>query len=325
MTEMRTKMYCDVTAAAAELRERDNILVISHRKPDGDTSGSGGALCHALKRLGKTCWMYRNPELTERLLEYTEDLLAPESFVWDYVVSVDVPDLDLFPVGFSGKIDLCIDHHPSNSRIGEINCIDSERASCAEVVLGILEKLIGNPDSREAELLYIGLSTDCGCFRYGNTDEAAHLAAAKLIACGADTIAVNKRFFETVTLPRIRLEGMLYSGFEFYRDGAVAVSVVTQEMIRLSGASEDDMDSIASLPVRVDGVEVGVTIREQPDGSCRVSARSVKAFSCTELCRAFGGGGHVRASGCTVNKSITCTKELLLAEIDRLWNKYLTE
>ncbi|MDO5444738.1 MAG: DHH family phosphoesterase [Eubacteriales bacterium] len=321
MMKNQSKTVLSASETAAELSAQDNILIVSHKKPDGDTMGSSAALCRALKRYGKNAWLLNNSGFTARQLGYVSELTADESFVWNYTVSVDVADDDMFPDGFSGKIDLCIDHHGSNPLFGEKNCVCPERASCAEVVLAVIENLVGDPDPKEADLLYIGLSTDCGCFRYGNTDAASHLAAAKLIECGADVYSLNQIFFEKTSAHRVALESMLYEGFRSLYDGKVIVSLLTLDMLSRSGVNEDDLDNIASLPLRIEGVELAVTVRELPDGSSKVSARSGKGFSCVELCSRFGGGGHPQASGCTINKAYPDAVSLLLCEIDKLWKK----
>ena len=100
---------------AAALRDRDAILILSHLRPDGDTLGSGAALCSALRRMGKTAYLFPNPETTARYLPYVAQFFAPADFVPACVVAVDIATPDLFPQGFSGAVDLCIDHHPSNA------------------------------------------------------------------------------------------------------------------------------------------------------------------------------------------------------------------
>lgn len=325
MMKNQNKTVLSPEEAASELSSHDDILIISHKKPDGDTMGASAALCRVLKRCGKNVWLWNNREFTERQRNYVSELIAKKNFIWKYAVSVDVADTDMLPDGFSGRIDLCIDHHGSNPLFGEKNCVSSDRASCAEVVLEIIRNLAGDPDPAEADLLYIGLSTDCGCFRYGNTDAHAHNAAAKLISCGADISTLNRIFFEKTSLARIMLEGMLYAGFQFFHEGKVVLSVLTLEMIARSGVVEDDLDNVASLPLRIEGAELAVTVRELPDGSSKISARSGKNFSSAELCSAFGGGGHIQASGCTIHRSYSDAVKLLLCEIDRIWNKTIKE
>ena len=307
--------------AAFELAAQNDILIITHKKPDGDTMGSAAALCRALMRCGKNARLYKNRDFTPRQLSFVSELIAEDSFAWKYAVSVDVADTDMLAEGFSGEIDLCIDHHGSNPLFCGKNCVDSNRASCAEVVLEIIGSLIGDPVPQEADLLYVGLSTDCGCFRYGNTDAHAHAAAAKLIECGADIYSLNQMFFEKTSFPRMMLEGLLYNGFQFSYDGRVVFSMLTLEMIARSGVVEDDLDNIASLPLRVEGAELAVTVRELPDGSSKISARSGKNFSCIALCSHFGGGGHPQAAGCTIHESPADAVILLQHEIDKLWNR----
>ena len=206
----------------------------------------------------------------------------------------------MFPRGFSGKVDLAIDHHPTNSHYASAEYIDAERAACGEIVLKLLRALNGDVTKEEADLLYIALSTDCGCFLYANTDAHAHRTAAELLDLGADVPEINDRFFRRVTRGRLELEGMIYSGLRFYRGGEVVVNIITQEMLKKSGVAEEELDDIAGLVGRAGGHRVGVTIRENPDGTSKVSMRSGPDFDSSALCARFGGGGHRMAAGCNI-------------------------
>ena len=117
------------------LREQDHILIVTHRDPDGDTAGSAAALCSALRRLGKEAWLLRNPGFTRKVLPYVEPYLAPEGFEPACRVSVDVATERMFPAGFSGAVQLCIDHHDTNSHYGEQELVRGEKSSCGEIVL----------------------------------------------------------------------------------------------------------------------------------------------------------------------------------------------
>lgn len=300
------------------LMERDKILILSHLRQDGDTLGSGAALCHALRRAGKTAYIYRNPEITEKYLPYVGEYFAPEGFRPEYTVAVDTAEPGLFPVGYSGTPELCIDHHPSNSRYTEKLLLREKKSSCGEIVLELVKLLHGAPDKTEAALLYIAISTDTGCFQYSNTNSATLRAAAETLDAGADIHELNQRFFRRVTKARIVLEGMIYSGMTFHRDGFVAVATVTRDMMEKAGATENDCDDLASLVGRVEGADVGVTIREQQNGGSKISVRSTPQVNSNDICAVFGGGGHKMAAGCTIDRPPAEAKEMLLAAIDRI-------
>lgn len=304
--------------AARLLAEKDRILLITHRNPDGDTMGSAAALCSGLRRLGKTTWLFPNPQVIAKLLPFVQPFYAPEGFAPDYIVSVDVATENMFADGFSGKIDLAIDHHPSNSRYAPLDCICGERAACGEIVLEILKALCGGVTREEADLLYIALSTDCGCFQYGNTDAAALRHAAELVEAGADNARLNQLFFRKVSAARIQLEGLIYNSMSFHHDGKVVVAIVTDEMLRKANATEDDCDDLAGLAGRAECGEVSITIRDYPGGHSKVSVRSGESFDSCALCARFGGGGHKMAAGCNLPVPPLEAREILLKAIDEV-------
>ena len=216
-------------------------------------------------------------------------------------------------------MDLAIDHHPTNTGYAKESCIDAERAACGELVLAILKALGGGVTKEEADLLYIALSTDCGCFQYGNTDAHAFRTAAELLELGADNGGINLLFFRQVSPSRLKLEGMIYSGLRYFREGQIAVNIITREMLRESGVTEEELDDIAGLVGRAAGHRVGLTIRENPDGTSKISVRSGPDFDCSALCAVFGGGGHRMAAGCNIQAAPEQACELLLQVIDEVW------
>lgn len=305
--------------AAKELLTHENILLLTHCNPDGDTVASAAALCSALNRGGRTAYLYRNEQISEKLLRYCERYFAPEGFQPKYVVAVDVADEKLFAKGFAGKVDLCIDHHPTNTGYAAQTLVRPEKAACAELVLELVQCMNGELTKEEATLLYIGLSTDTGCFQYANTNAAAFRAAAELLRMGADNAKINWIFFRKVSVARLKLESMIYSGLRFYRDGKIVVATVTRRMLAESGAGEDDLDDLAGLSGRAEGAVLNITIREQPDGSSKISVRSNEEVSSSAICAVFGGGGHEMAAGCTIYGDTEKARELLLNVIDEVW------
>ena len=301
------------------LKKEDNYLILSHKNPDGDTMGSCAALCSALRRLGKTAYLYPNPDVIRKLRPYVEKYYAGADFDAEHVISVDIATEGLFALGFEGSVELCIDHHPTNSRYAKKLLLKAEKASCGEIVLELVKVLCGDITKEEADLLYIAVSTDTGCFMYANTKPDTHRAAAKLMEYGADCMVLNQIFFRKKTAARLRLEGMIFSSMNFYRDGKIAVVKITQDMLKKAGASNDDLDDIAGLAGMAEKSLVNITIREKADGSSKVSLRSGKDVNSSKICAVFGGGGHDMAAGCTISTSPEKAEKMLLEVINEVW------
>ena len=275
---------------AAALCDRDAILILSHLRPDGDTLGSGAALCSALRRMGKTAYLFPNPETTARYLPYVAQFFAPADFAPACVVAVDIATPDLFPQGFSGAVDLCIDHHPSNALYAGATLLHAEKSACGEAVLDVIELLTGSLR-----------------------------VAARLLELGADNRKISMDFFRKISRARMALVGQIYSGMRFFRGGQVAIAVVTRALIDGVHATEDDCDDIAGLPGRAEGVVVSVTIRELRDGRSKISVRSNPEVDSCAICAVYGGGGHKMASGCTLACDTETAVEKILAAIDQVW------
>ena len=301
------------------LLSKNNILIITHTNPDGDTLCSAAALCSALRRAGKRANLFRNPAVTTKYMPHVEKYFAPKSFKSKYIVSVDVATEKMFAEGFDGAIDLCIDHHPTNSHYAKKELVCPDKAACGEIVLAVIKELCGGITQEEADLLYIAVTTDTGCFQYLNTNAATFRAAAELLEYGADTGMVNVKFFRKASRARLKLEGMIYSTMGFYRDGKISVAIITNEMLRQAGAGEEDCDDLAGLAGRAEGASVNITIRERDNGSSKVSVRTGRDVSSSDICAVFGGGGHAMAAGCTIDCPPEKARDMLLAVIDEVW------
>ena len=301
------------------LLSKNNILIITHTNPDGDTLCSAAALCSALRRAGKRANLFRNPAVTTKYMPHVEKYFAPKSFKSKYIVSVDVATEKMFAEGFDGAIDLCIDHHPTNSHYAKKELVCPDKAACGEIVLAVIKEMCGGITQEEADLLYIAVTTDTGCFQYLNTNAATFRAAAELLEYGADTGMVNVKFFRKASRARLKLEGMIYSTMGFYRDGKISVAIITKEMLRQAGAGEEDCDDLAGLTGRAEGASVNITIRERDNGSSKVSVRTGRDVSSSDICAVFGGGGHAMAAGCTIDCPPEKARDMLLAVIDEVW------
>ena len=308
-----------VAEIAAHLRAKDNFLILTHTRPDGDTLCSSAALCSALRRMGKKAVLFPNSEITENYVDFTAPYLAETVPDDACVVSVDVAGPEMFAAGFTGTANLCIDHHPSNPGFAPISLVCPEKASCGEIVLEIIEELCAPLTKEEANLLYAAVSTDTGCFCYANTVPATLRAAAHLIECGAENAPLNKQLFRSSSFARLKLEGLIFASLRSYRDHKINVAVVTLEMMKEAGAVENDCEDLASLSGRVNGSVVNITIRELTPGKSKASVRTNDQVDASAVCGKLGGGGHKMAAGCTVDVGPEELAELLLQAVNEVW------
>jgi len=307
----------NIRECAELLRAHDNYLLVTHRRPDGDTLGSAAGLCHGLRRLGKTAHLYHNPDITENYMLYVGPYLAPEGYAYDKVITLDTATDALLPGGFSEAVWMALDHHGSHRPYAEHTLV-WDRASCGELILAVLDELLGGPDKEEADLLYVAVSTDTGCFRYANTKADTFRAAARLIDAGADTPPINKLLFRTKSRARLKLEGLVYSSLRSYKNNGINVAVITLAMLAEAGVTENDCDDLANLPGQVAGNRAAITVREM-QGFSKVSLRTDGMVDASAVCARFGGGGHRMAAGCELKCSPEEAAELVRAAVEDVW------
>ena len=303
--------------AAALLQSQDSILILTHIRPDGDTIGCAAGLCALLRQMGKTAYALPNPDVSQTLGTYLLPYLAPDQFVPSFVISVDTAALSMLQSNaapYQDRIDLAIDHHGSHQPYAAASCVDSSCAACGELVYRIA-LAHGEPLSQAVALpLYMAIATDTGCFQYSNTTANTHYIAGELMETGIDHYQVNRLHFRTKSLRRMNLEARLISAMEFFEDGAIAVSLVPRSLLAEIGATRDDTEDLADLPGRIAGVEASVTIREQEDGTAKISLRTAPAYlNASDICARFGGGGHAAAAGCTIPLPIREARDALLS------------
>ena len=312
-------------AQAAEfLKTHDNYLLLTHRRPDGDTVGSAAALCRALRALGKQAWVYPNPQFTPKFAPYLNT--GDGSLCWTAqrpvpcagtVVSCDIADRSLFPFGAEAlQVDLALDHHGTNSGFAARTHADETKAACGELLVDLIPMLGVTMDRPMAEALYLAISTDTGCFRYSNVTENTFRCAAACVAAGAEVFPINRTFFEIKRRPRLLLEAHLVEHMEFFAEGRVAVSAIPDSLIEELGLTEDDIDDISGFGRTVEGVEIAVMLREVEGGRGKISVRTSPAFNAARICARLGGGGHPAAAGASVDGGIPAAREAVLAAID---------
>lgn len=309
--------------AAAFLTAHDNYLILTHVRPDGDTTGCAAGLCLALRQIGKTAYILKNPELTDLYAIYINKLTIEEWASAGTIISVDIASRSLFPEPakpYLERVDLAIDHHPSQEFFAKATCLDSKRASCGQLVYDIIKQFAAiTPEIGES--LYVAVSTDCGCFQYSNTDADAHRVAAELLESGFDPYPVNRRHFRTKSFRRLKLESLLTEGLELRDGGATAIVYLTRALIDQVGADERDMDNISAFVGQIEGVRNGVTLKETPDGQVKISLRTDPGdLNASEVCALLGGGGHAAAAGGMVKGSIAQVRQAVIDAIEQVRN-----
>ena len=297
----RTAMRIDAKQAAAFLRENDDFLILMHASPDGDTLGSGSALCIALQKLGKRAKAVCPDEIPQRF-DYLFKAIEPMDFEHKNVVCVDIADTKLLAemkkVGETAE--LAIDHHSSHVDFAKRNFVEEESAANCELIYAVIKELGAAIDKDIASCLYTGIATDTGCFKFSNVTPRTHSIAAEMIANGADFGAINYAMFVVKTQGRIKLEQETLKNIRFFADGKIAVLTAPLALIdSLPDIDTDDIGALANLPREIAGVEIGVCVKEKKAGVFKASLRSSDNFDVAEIAQRFGGGGHARAAGCS--------------------------
>ena len=309
----------NVQQMAEKLLAADNILILCHKNPDGDTVGCGSALYYALLALEKHAAVLCADPIPGRYA-FTNPRLFKGEFEPQIVVAVDVASVQLFGEGngvprYSRHVDLCIDHHGSNSGYAYETLVDAGAAAAAELLTTLIPEMGAKITPEIASCLYTGVATDTGCFRFSNTTAETHKAAAALIEAGADVERLNERLFESRSHARVIAERMALESLEFYYDDRCALICLTWDQIESSGVAGAELEDLTSLPRSIEGVEVGLTYRQQRDGSFRISVRTSGSIDACNIARRLGGGGHTRAAGCEISGNLDNAKHAVLEEV----------
>ncbi len=301
--------------------EQGKILVACHRTPDGDTLGAGLAVFLWLKALGKDVGIYcadPTPALY-RFLRGSEQVQAAHTAPHLFV-AVDCASADR--LGEAGEallaratVTVNIDHHFTNTRYCQLNLVDDKAGSTAEIVAGLLldNDLCVTPEI--ADCLYTGIVTDTGQFAFDYTRPESLRIAARLMECGASFEAICARVFRRRTLSKTRLIGTALSSLRLYDGSRVALLSIDQTTLKAVNATPDECESIVNFAVEIEGVEVGVLLRETQTGDWKVSLRSSGAADVAAVAKGFGGGGHKKASGCTLAAPMVEAESKIVAAV----------
>ena len=303
------------------LQDHDNYLILTHRRPDGDTIGSSAVLCRGLRQLGKTAHVLRNMEVTEKYLHLHAGLTKDCPEDGDTLICVDVAAVSLFPEvarPLVEKISLRIDHHGTAEHFTPLELVDPTAGATGDILYDVLLEMGAKLDKPMAEALYTAVSTDTGCFRYPNANGHSFRVAAACHDAGGDLAAINQDIFDTNSLGRLRLQGWIVENIRLFQDGKLAVCALPRAVEKQLGLTEDDLENISGFPRSIEGVKMAATLRQTEDGKVKVSVRAVPGYDAAKICARFGGGGHKGAAGATMDMPLEEAAEAIAAAMQQI-------
>ncbi|MDR0946261.1 MAG: bifunctional oligoribonuclease/PAP phosphatase NrnA [Ruminococcus sp.] len=303
--------------AARLIMGRDNFCIITHKSPDGDTVGSGFGLYYALTEIGKNACVLCSDDFPKKFKTlyngYENKRFTPKFFI-----AVDIADTQLIGNDlkkYADYIDLCIDHHASNTNYAKNVLLEADAAAAAEVVYKLLRAGDMPVTQKTAECLYTGIVTDTGCFKYPSVTVQTHRIAAELMEIGISYADINRMMFDTKSKGRIAAENYVQNKTEYYLDERCAFCALSKETIDNISSDSEDFDELAALTIQLESVEVGILVKEKEKGKFRISIRSSKNVNVSEICSEYGGGGHFNAAGCTIDGRIEDVRMMLIKSV----------
>ena len=308
------------TAVTACLRASRRVLLVLHVRPDGDSIGCSLAVARGLRAIGKQAVVV-SPDAIPANLTFLDpdcECVPPAEAAGPFDVALFLDCADLDRIGGAAKLldaiptVVNIDHHRSNGCYGTLNYVDPDAAACGEIALRLCDALGVGLDARGATALFAALATDTGGFRYGATTAVTLAMASRLRAAGADLALVGHEVWDSRSLGSLRLLAVALNSLGVDADGELAwVSLQSSDLA--SGADPGDSEGLVDYPRSLRGVEVAALFAADQPGRVRVSLRSNRRVDVSRLAQAFGGGGHARAAGCSVDGDLETVRARVLA------------
>ena len=300
------------------LEERNDFLVLTHRRPDGDTLGSAAVLCLGLRQLGKRAHILENPEITEKYRQLHLGLTVEKVEPHHTLVCVDTAAPEILQRNAQPEnIQFRIDHHGTATSFTSWELVDATAGATGDIIYDTLMEMGVKLDKAMAEALYTAVSTDTGCFRYANTNAHSFLVASACAQAGGDLHTINQEIFDTNSLARLRLQGWIVENIRFLKNGTLAICALPKAVEQQLGVTEDDMENISGFPRSIQGVKMAATLRETGDG-VKVSVRALPGFDAAAVCAAFGGGGHKGAAGASLKMTLEEAAVAVVKEMENL-------
>ena len=310
---------------AEEIMKGERIYLFPHENPDGDAIGSTAALCSMLRSMGKDAWVLIDEELPDNLAFMESGMFViPDGSIEkpDTSVAIDCSEKTRFPklmdIFDSADKTICIDHHLTEDPEFDFKRVDPTAAAVGEMIFDLMKVMEHKPTKREAEALFAAIDTDTGNFLYSNATRRTHEIVCELYDSGIDVPAVGIELYETVAPEKQRLEAMALSQASFFCGGKIVLTAITQQMLEETGAKMSDAELVVAKLRTVKGVEIAICLKERAPEKIFASMRSKSTASVRDIAVAFGGGGHVKAAGCTLNMPLEEAEEKIVAKAEEV-------
>jgi bifunctional oligoribonuclease and PAP phosphatase NrnA len=305
----------------SKIKESNKIAIMSHIMPDGDNVGSSLALYNTLKKLGKDVHFILDDDIPKvyKFLKNSDKVERPSQYEhFDAVIALDCGDagrLGKSRLYLENNFVINIDHHISNDEFGNLNVVDPNAAATAEIVYQIIKLLGVAMDAEISECLYIAIVTDTGQFQYSNTTFKTHQIAGELINNGVNVSLMFERVYQNSSKEKVMLMKTALDTLEFYHNDSISCITLTLKQMEDINAMDMDSDGIINLARDIECVEAAIFLKELEQGKIKVGLRSKKVIDMAAIALQFGGGGHVRAAGCTLHGTMEEIKEKILEAI----------
>ena len=218
---------------------------------------------------------------------------------------------------FSAPCTICIDHHMLNEAFADFALIDSNSAATGILVYDILKALSVEFSAEIADALFLAILTDTGSFRYSNASKETHLVAAELYDYGLDHVSICNAVYDSIPSSQMAIEALILQKMELFAAGKACISYASNEMLKEAGAKSDQTENVIDRLRSIQGIEVAVFLKEKPDGNFKASFRAKSYANVGRIAVALGGGGHEKASGCTMEQALPEAIEIIKAFVEK--------
>lgn len=307
---------------AEKLLEAQTVLIYPHLHMDADALGSAAALCRALRKLGKESYIHIEDEVAGNLqfLDKGYCTLEPDMEP-DVCICVDCSGENRIPKRYEafrkGKVTLVVDHHRTAEEFADLNFVDPDSAATGEIIYDLLGLMGVEIDKEIGEALFAALATDTGKFQYSNTTKRTHEIVTKLYDSGMDHMYVSNEIYENNSYESLVLENLIMSTLERFADGKGIIAHVTQAMLKETDTTMDETEGIVGKLRAIRGVEVAAFLKEHEENVIKASLRAKTYADVAVISSEFGGGGHIKAAGCTLEMSVEEARELMKDRIEK--------
>jgi len=301
-----------------QIGRRQSFILTSHARPDGDAVGSALACCQILRSMGKQAnvvlsdgvpGIYGPLPFADTVFRDTEQ--APEA---DAAIILECDSVQRTRLtGLEHHYLINIDHHATARPFGDVNWIDPNACATAEMIFQLAREAGVKISPEMATCLYTAVLTDTGSFCFHGTTERTFALAQELVRCGADPVRIAQHVYFSTQLSKMQLLGAALNGLQ--REGSLAWMHVDRGSMERCHASDEDCEGLVNYALAIQGIEVALFFREQPDGRFRVSLRSKGLVDVAAVAESLGGGGHTCASGCAVDGPLPVALERLLSQL----------